>query len=319
MTLVSKLLPALSAGVLVVALTDGASATKAMRPRPPMVETQQNRPARGPAKAVSFPAKGVQPLTPEIEQALRAEGQLQGMRRLPRNGGGAEGLVHHGHADQRNRSLQGRGPAASRQLCAAVRGRPLHDLVRRMGCLPRRRRLRRQQGRRQDSAAAACRRRASISRRRNPIWPGCRARSAAPTGCRANPSANISPAPAPRHRSGSATPSRRKTPTIVAIDPLWQRPARRRTARARSVVDSYAPNPFGLYQVHGNVLEWTEDCFNKRYTEDTPTDGAPWLEGDCTSTWCAAAPGTGRPICRARAIATSAISAAATAFAWSGR
>jgi formylglycine-generating enzyme required for sulfatase activity len=53
-------------------------------------------------------------------------------------------------------------------------------------------------------------------------------------------------------------------------------------AKGPAVVDSYAPNAFGIYQVNGNVMEWTEDCYNKRYTEDTPTDGAPWLEGDCT-------------------------------------
>jgi formylglycine-generating enzyme required for sulfatase activity len=53
-------------------------------------------------------------------------------------------------------------------------------------------------------------------------------------------------------------------------------------SKGPAVVDSFPPNPFGLYQVHGNVMEWTEDCLNKRYTEDTPTDGAPWLEGDCT-------------------------------------
>ena len=47
-------------------------------------------------------------------------------------------------------------------------------------------------------------------------------------------------------------------------------------------IDSYAPNKFGLYQVSGNTSEWTEDCYNKRYTQDTPSDGKPWLDGDCT-------------------------------------
>ena len=45
-------------------------------------------------------------------------------------------------------------------------------------------------------------------------------------------------------------------------------------------VDSFQPNQWGLYQVHGNVREWTEDCYNKTYT-GAPNDGSAWTKGDC--------------------------------------
>ncbi|MGD9923235.1 MAG: SUMF1/EgtB/PvdO family nonheme iron enzyme [Pseudorhodoplanes sp.] len=45
-------------------------------------------------------------------------------------------------------------------------------------------------------------------------------------------------------------------------------------------VDSFQPNPFGLYQVHGNVWEWMEDCWNGSYA-GAPADGSAWTAGDC--------------------------------------
>ncbi len=45
-------------------------------------------------------------------------------------------------------------------------------------------------------------------------------------------------------------------------------------------VDSFQPNPWGLYQVHGNVWEWCADCWNDNY-HNAPTDGSAWATGDC--------------------------------------
>ena len=43
----------------------------------------------------------------------------------------------------------------------------------------------------------------------------------------------------------------------------------------------YAPNGFGLHDVHGNVLEWTEDCWNANYN-GAPSDGSAWTAGGCS-------------------------------------
>ena len=47
-------------------------------------------------------------------------------------------------------------------------------------------------------------------------------------------------------------------------------------------VDAFPPNPWGLYQVHGNAFEWVEDCWHNNY-QDAPVDGSAWTNPECTS------------------------------------
>ena len=48
-----------------------------------------------------------------------------------------------------------------------------------------------------------------------------------------------------------------------------------------SPVGSFAPNGFGLHDVHGNVWEWVEDCWHEDYV-GAPGDGRAWtVGGDC--------------------------------------
>ena len=65
----------------------------------------------------------------------------------------------------------------------------------------------------------------------------------------------------------------------IAANCDWLRPVRWDVEKT-APVGSFNPNAFGLHDMHGNLWEWVQDCWNDSY-QGAPADGSAWTIGDC--------------------------------------
>lgn len=42
-------------------------------------------------------------------------------------------------------------------------------------------------------------------------------------------------------------------------------------------VGKFPPNPFGVFDMHGNIWEWCQDTWHENYYNGAPTDARPWM------------------------------------------
>ena len=281
MTDISKRLAALLAGLLVVSIANGASAKpRQERPRPaPVTEQAQTPPVALPRQF--FPEKGVQPLTPELEQTLKPKDSFKECDNCPEMVVVPAGSFTMGTPADEPYRLKGEDPLHRVTLAKPFAvGRFAITFDEWDACI----------------AEGGCKDNRSADR-----GPG-RGRLPADDANFADAQSYLAwlskkvgrtyrlPSESEREyfaRAGTTTPfwfGKTISAQNANYDAANNYPGGPygEASKGPKPVDSYPPNPFGLYQVNGNAEEWTEDCYNKRYTEDTPTDGSPWLEGDCS-------------------------------------